>query len=94
MKLVVVGGTGLVATELIRQSLKAPEITSVVALSRRLVQLDSDASNASKLQSVVVQDYAHYEDWVKSLLAGADACIWYVISSCQLRSASRHWPCG
>lgn len=81
MKLVVVGGTGLVATELIRQSLKAPEINSLVALARRPVQLDADASNASKFQSVVVRGYVHYEDSVKGVLAGADACIWYVIST-------------
>lgn len=81
MKLVVVGGTGLVATELIRQSLRAPEITSVVALARRPVQLDADTSSTSKFESVVVHDYAQYTDSVKAALAGADACIWYFISS-------------
>ncbi|KAK7700298.1 hypothetical protein SLS64_011111 [Diaporthe eres] len=78
MKLVVVGGTGLVATELIRQGLRVPEITSLVALARRPVQLDVDASDASKFESVVVHDYAHYSDSVKAALAGADACIWTV----------------
>lgn len=66
------------ATDVIRQSLKKPEITSVVALARRPVQLDADASNTSKLESVVVRDYAEYSDSVKAALAGADACVWYV----------------
>ncbi|KAG6362264.1 hypothetical protein INS49_010494 [Diaporthe citri] len=78
MKLVVVGGTGLVATEIIRQSLRVPEITSLVALARRPVQLDADTSDASKFESLVVRDYAHYADSVKAALAGADACIWTV----------------
>lgn len=81
MKLVVVGGTGLVATEIIRQSLRVPQITSVVALARRPVQLDVDAPNTSKFESVVVRDYAHYGDSVKAALVGADACIWYVVST-------------
>lgn len=88
MKLVVVGGTGLVATELIRQSLRVPEITSLVALARRPVQLDVDASDATKFESVIVRDYAYYSDSVKAALAGADACIWYVIST------TRNWIHG
>lgn len=82
------------ATELIRQSLKAPEISSLVALARRQVQLDADASDVSKFQSVIVRDYASYEDSVKAVLAGADACIWYVISSCHRPPAARYWLCG
>lgn len=90
MKLVVVGGTGLVATELIRQSLRVPEITSIVALARRPVQLDVDSSSTSKFESVVVRDYSQYTDSAKAALAGADACIWYVTSSCQRLSATRY----
>ncbi|KAF7904247.1 hypothetical protein EAF00_001581 [Botryotinia globosa] len=35
MKLVVAGSTGFVATELIKQALSSPEITSIIALARR-----------------------------------------------------------
>lgn len=73
------------ATELIRQGLRSTEITSLVALSRRPVQLDVNESNTSKFESVLVRDYAQYSDSAKAALAGADACIWYVISS-----GSRH----
>lgn len=70
------------ATELIRQGLRSTEITSLVALSRQPVQLDVDESNTSKFESVLVRDYAQYSDSAKTALAGADACIWYVFSSC------------
>ena len=75
MKLIVTGGTGLVATEVIRQSLQMPEITSVIALARRPVQVDGIQS--SKLKSVIISDYGEYPDHVKAEFAGADACIWY-----------------
>lgn len=76
MKLVIVGGTGLVATELIRQGLRLPEITSLVALSRRPVQPDVDDSDTSKFENILVQDYAQFSDSTKTALTGADACIW------------------
>lgn len=77
MKLVIVGGTGLVATELIRQSLAIPGITSVVAVARRPVQLDADAPNASKFKTVVIRDYEGYPpEILKGDFAGADAYIW------------------
>lgn len=80
MKLVVSGATGFVATEVIRQSLSIPAITSVIALARRPVgvpdHLDADA-DTSKLHSVVLEDFAHYPEEVRRQLAGADACIWY-----------------
>ncbi|RYP61450.1 hypothetical protein DL770_009791 [Monosporascus sp. CRB-9-2] len=44
-KLVIVGGTGLVATELIKQNLAMHEITSIVAVARKPVQLEADAAN-------------------------------------------------
>jgi dTDP-4-dehydrorhamnose reductase len=75
MKIIIVGGTGLVATELIKQSLPMPEITSIVALSRRPVYLE-DAVNKPKFKSVVLRDYEEYPDSVKAELSGADACIW------------------
>jgi len=76
MKLIIVGGTGLVATELIRQSLAMPEITSVVAVARRPVQLEVDAVNKSKFKTVVIRDYEEYPDMLKGDFSGADACIW------------------
>lgn len=76
MKLIVAGGTGYLATEVIRQSLLIPEITSIVVLARKLIQVD-DGIGSSKLKTVVLQDYGEYSDDVKTALTGADACIWY-----------------
>lgn len=76
MKLIITGGTGYLATEVIRQSLLTPKISSVVVLARKLVQVDGDGS--SKLRSIVVRDYDEYPDNVKAEFTGADACIWCV----------------
>jgi uncharacterized protein YbjT (DUF2867 family) len=74
MKLIVAGATGLVATEVIRQSLKVPEITSVIALARKPLQIEGISS--PKLKTVIIKDYGTYPDEVKAEFAGADACIW------------------
>lgn|SRR5687768_12962061 len=79
MKLIVSGGSGLVATEVIRQSLLTPLVTSLVVLSRRPISLTS-SENTEKLKQVIVDDYEHYSENAKAQLAGADACIWYVLS--------------
>ena len=82
MKLIVAGASGFVATEVIRQSLSIPKITSVIALARRPIStppnLGQDA-DTSKLHSVALDNYGSYPDDVKEQLAGADACIWYVL---------------
>ncbi|OAA59539.1 NAD(P)-binding domain protein [Niveomyces insectorum RCEF 264] len=81
MKLIVAGGTGYVATEVIRQSLRRPEITSVVALARKATAVPANlepGSDAAKLSSVVVPAYDQYPETVRKALAGADACIWTV----------------
>ncbi|KAK3320573.1 hypothetical protein B0T19DRAFT_487075 [Cercophora scortea] len=78
MKVVIFGGTGLIATELIRQALAMPEITSIVAIARKEVQLDEGALNTSKFKSVIIHDYMEYPDSIKAELSGADVCVWTV----------------
>ncbi|MCJ1473565.1 hypothetical protein MMC13_002216 [Lambiella insularis] len=81
MKLIVAGASGFVASEIIRQSLSIPQINTVIALGRRPVSTPSNLGRgavASKLHSVVVEDYGSYTDDVIKQLAGADACIWTV----------------
>jgi N-acetyl-gamma-glutamylphosphate reductase len=78
MKLIVAGSTGFVATELIRQALSHPDVTSILAFARRETPVPPEAGpNASKLKSVVCPDFENYPESVKQELAGADACIWY-----------------
>ena len=79
MKLIVAGASGFVATEVIRQSLSLPKITSVIAIARKPIAAPSNlgrGADASKLHSVVLDNYGSYPDDVKKQLAGADACIW------------------
>lgn len=83
MKLILVGSTGFVATEVIRQAIHNPAIASIVALTRREITAPPDAgADASKLKSVICNDFSNYSDEVKKDLAGADACIWYEPNSC------------
>ncbi|KAJ5682235.1 hypothetical protein N7462_005400 [Penicillium macrosclerotiorum] len=77
MKVIIAGATGLVGSELIRQSLEMREISEVVALARKPVQVDSGV-NTSKLRIVVIADYGEYSEDVMAEFAGADACIWTV----------------
>ena len=78
MKLVIGGSTGFVATELIRQALEHPRITSIVALGRREILPSPD--EGSKLRSIVCDDFKSYSDSVKRGLENADACIWYALT--------------
>jgi len=81
MKLIIVGGTGMVATELIRQSLAMPEITSVVTVARKDVKLHENAVQKANFKSLLIKDYEEYPDTLKAESAGAAACIWQVPSS-------------
>ena len=75
MKLIVAGATGLVGSEIIKLSLEIPEITSVIALARKPVQVEGGRT-PSKVKSVIIKDYGEYSDDAKAEFAGADACIW------------------
>ena len=79
MKLIVAGATGFVGSEVIRLSLKRPDITTVIALSRTPISLPlqpEDGADVSKLRNIIVKDYGDYPESVKKEFAGADACIW------------------
>jgi len=79
MKLVVAGSSGFVATEIIRQAIHNPAITSIIALARRETAVPQNAgADASKLKAVVCEDFTNYSEDVKKQLAGADACIWTI----------------
>ncbi|KAG9235139.1 putative nucleoside-diphosphate-sugar epimerase [Amylocarpus encephaloides] len=77
MKLIVAGATGFVGTAVIRQAIHNPAITSIIALARRKTTVPKDAGqDASKVKSVILDDFTKYPENVKSELAGAHACIW------------------
>lgn len=76
MKVIIVGATGLVGTELLRQALIHPSITTVIAVTRRA--LPSTLPSSPKINSVIVKDYDHYSDEAKSAFKGANGCIWTI----------------
>ncbi|GAB1312714.1 Nucleoside-diphosphate-sugar epimerase [Madurella fahalii] len=91
MKLIVAGSTGFVATEVIRQALSNPAITSIVALGRRPApepQTTGPTADTTKLKSVILDDFdKDYPENVKKELSGADACIWTIaITPSQLKT--------
>ncbi|KAI9699565.1 MAG: hypothetical protein M1820_007063 [Bogoriella megaspora] len=78
MKLVITGATGWVGTEVVRQALRNPAVTSIVALGRNPTSIPKNSGpNASKLQSVILDDWTSpYPEAVQTAIAGADGCIW------------------
>jgi nucleoside-diphosphate-sugar epimerase len=78
VKLIIGGSTGLVGTELVREGLANPSITTIVGLSRRETPVPEGAPHGEKLRSVVVDDFCNYSDEAKAALEDADACIWTI----------------
>ncbi|KAI1408642.1 hypothetical protein F5Y13DRAFT_204626 [Hypoxylon sp. FL1857] len=79
MKLVIVGSTGFIGTELVRQALSHPGITSIVGISRRETPIPpGSVDNKAKLKSVICNDFESYPSDVKREIEIANACIWTV----------------
>jgi len=74
MKVLVTGATGTIGRHALLHALLRPEITSIVALSRR--DLPADISNNPKLKVIILKDF---NDWPQDILEeinDADAMIW------------------
>ncbi|KAK7957010.1 uncharacterized protein PG986_006232 [Apiospora aurea] len=79
MKLVIGGSSGFVGTELLRQALESPAVTSIIGISRRETKVPEGSSDSSaKLKSVICDDLNNYPDTLKKELEDADACIWTI----------------
>lgn len=73
MKVIVTGVTGLVGSTILRQCIKDPRITSVVALSRR--KLPAEISGDKKVTIIIHEDFSQYPDQLLQELNGAEACL-------------------
>lgn len=77
MKLMIGGSSGFVGTELVRQALVNPAITSIIGVSRRETLVPLGITDESgKFKSVVCDNFESYSSSLKKELEGADACIW------------------
>ncbi len=79
MKFILTGCTGFIGSEVLSQCLKNPQITSIVALSRR--ELPESVTKDPKLKVLIFKDFNTYSDSALKELSGADACIWLVTPS-------------
>lgn len=77
MKLIIGGSSGFAGTELDRQALLNPAITSIVGVSRRETPVPPGVTDDSgKLKSVVCDNFESYSSSLEKDLEDADACIW------------------
>lgn len=71
MKVFVTGSTGRVGGCVLERCLAHPQITSVVALTRRPLDIKHP-----KLNNIIHKNFLEYDDAVIDQLRGAEACIW------------------
>lgn len=71
MKVILSGPTGFIGREVLEQCLQNSSITSIVALSRRELPV-----NSAKLIVIIVKDFLSYRDSVLQHTKAAEACIW------------------
>ncbi|CAL5870115.1 uncharacterized protein PFLUO_LOCUS4350 [Penicillium psychrofluorescens] len=71
MKIILTGSTGYVGSEVLRQCLAHPSITSIISLSRRELDITHP-----KLRAILVKDFTHYPPEVLAEITGADACVY------------------
>nr|QPI71213.1 hypothetical protein [Ovatospora brasiliensis] len=97
MKVIIGGSTSMVGTEIIRQALSHPDVTSVVGIGRRVIQPPPDLgpkADPSKFKSVALKDFENYPEDVKRELYDADAVIWTIgVNPAKLRSMTWEEAC-
>ncbi|KAJ3533287.1 hypothetical protein NM208_g8050 [Fusarium decemcellulare] len=74
MKVLIVGATGSIGAEVLRQCLAHPRISRVVVFVRR--QLPADVSDNPKLESVLVKDFSIWPEEVLQAHSDAAAMVW------------------
>jgi uncharacterized protein YbjT (DUF2867 family) len=76
MKVILTGATGRIGSGVLKQCLANPDVQSVVALTRRPLDVKDP-----KIENVIHKDFLNYDSETREKLKGADACIWYAESS-------------
>lgn len=73
MKLILSGPTGFIGSSILSHALQNPNITSLIALSRKPLEISHP-----KLSVNLIEDFLVYTPEVLRLLEGAEGCIWFV----------------
>ena len=76
MKVLIAGATGGIGSQALRQSLAHPQITKVVAFTRRSLSLEHP-----KLDNILIKDFAKWPEDVLIQHADAAGMIWYLGST-------------
>ncbi|GAB7366328.1 hypothetical protein MBLNU230_g8128t1 [Neophaeotheca triangularis] len=71
MKIILTGAHGVIGSAVLQHGLTDPQVTSVIALSRR--ELDADHA---KLQTIIKTEFDVYDAALMKQLKGAEACVW------------------
>ncbi|KAK6438707.1 hypothetical protein LTR95_005096, partial [Oleoguttula sp. CCFEE 5521] len=71
MKIIIAGATGNIGRKALEEALHHPDVTAVVALVRRELDVQH-----SKLQTLVKRDFSSYSEAELEKLKGAQSCIW------------------
>ncbi|KAK6516143.1 hypothetical protein TWF506_006053 [Arthrobotrys conoides] len=99
MKVIVTGGTGFLGTEILKQCVANPEITSIIALARR--DLSPEWQAEKKITTLKVKDFGTYSPEELKVLEGADGCFWALgttpdrarhMTNEELKTVNEDWP--
>lgn len=74
MKILFVGASGMIGGEVFKHCLAHPSISRVIACVRR--ELPGDVANHSKLETVIIKDFAAWPDNVLGEHSDAVAMVW------------------
>ncbi|RVD80178.1 uncharacterized protein DFL_008083 [Arthrobotrys flagrans] len=99
MKVIVTGGTGFLGTEILRQCVANPRITSIIALARR--DLAPEWQAEKKITTLKVTDFGTYSPEDLKVLEGAEGCFWALgttpdrgrhMTNEELKTVNEDWP--
>ncbi|KAJ5908084.1 hypothetical protein N7495_000766 [Penicillium taxi] len=90
MKVLITGATGKIGSAALTQCLAHPDITSVVALTRR--SLPENISSHAKLETVIMEDFTQWPPELLNKHADAKAMIWALGSFEGSQMVDFDWP--
>jgi uncharacterized protein YbjT (DUF2867 family) len=74
MKILIVGATGLIGGAILDECILHPDITLIVAISRR--SLPTNLTNNDKLRVIILEDFAIWSPEILGSSKDADAIVW------------------